>query len=200
MPEDIKPVRSNKQTTSKAPAKSAGTAPKQGQKKDNKTLKIVLIVVGVFVGLGLIGIVLSLLFFSALFSQVSDDVQIGEDTVTVKSEEGDTTASYGEGVDLADGFPSDVPIFEPSTLVASSRSDDGYSAVGKTSQSTSEVASYYKDQMVAQGWALQLDSTSSENILLSFEKAGRSTSVIVTANPEEPSDDKTNFIVTVTQQ
>lgn len=177
------------------------TAPKTS-KKDNKTLKIVLIVVGVLLGLGIISTVLIILFFSAVFHKVANDAGVGIDTnngtLTVKSDDGQSTATYGEGATLADGFPSDVPVFTPSTLLASSKTNDNeYSAVARTASSVADVTSFYKSQMASQGWTTELDSSSSGSSLLSFKKDTRTSTVVVTQDTEESSNEKTGFVVTV---
>jgi hypothetical protein len=62
---------------------------------------------------------------------------------------------------LIEGFPSDFPIYPGGVLIASAKinppnvPDQGYRAkwelVG-TQDTTSEVVSWYKDQLVSQGW------------------------------------------------
>jgi len=202
MPEDVKRVKSAKEKT-EVPAPVTEAHPEAdgpAKKKNNKTLKIVLIVVGILVALSLLGTILTVLFFSALFHKAAKDVDLDNGKVTIQTDDGSKT-SVGEGAQLADGFPSDVPIFTPSTLVASSKTEDSsYSAVGKTSSTVAEVTNYYKSEMAKNGWTTQLDSTSEDGTLLSFQKDNRSAGVVVTSNADETSDEKTGFVVTVTTQ
>jgi ABC-type lipoprotein release transport system permease subunit len=203
MPEDVKPVKQPVKEEAPAPAAeaakpaAAGAAPK---KKDN-TLKIVLIVVGVLVGLGIIGTILATVFFASLFNKATDGVDVNDGTVTIQSDDGKVTTSAGEGAKLADGWPSDVPIFEPSTLRSSSTSENtSFSAVASTASSVTDVSAYYKAQMAAQGWATQLDSSSAEGTLLSFSKDNRTSSVIVTTSDDNSSSEKTGFVISISTQ
>lgn len=204
MPEDVKPV--NKEVAAEPAAAAsqpvAGGTDSAPAKKKNNTLKIVLIVVGVLVGLGIIGTVLMVVFFSALFKSATENVSSnGDGTVTLQSDDGNTKTTVGENVELTQGFPSDVPIFEPSTLLASSKTDESdFSAVARTAKSIEEVSSYYKTTMAAQGWASQLDSATSDGTFLTFQKDNRTSSVVVTTNSDESSNEKTGFVVTVTTQ
>ncbi len=206
MPEDVKPVKPVKEAPAAAVPSTEGVAKPapavagSAKKKNNKTLKIVLIVVGVLVGLSLLGTILVVLFFSALFHKAAKEVDLNEGSVTIQSEDGSKT-TVGEGAKLAEDFPSDVPIFSPSTLVASTKTEDSsYSAVGKTSSSVADVTSYYKSEMAKQGWTTQLDSTADGGTVLSFQKDNRTAGVIVTSNADEASNEKTGFVVTVTTQ
>ena len=204
MPKDEKPAKSVKEEVptsntdvAGSPANKAHTSSGPNNNKNNKTLKIVLIVVGVLIGLGLLGTILVVVFFSALFHEAAKNVDLNNGQVTIKSNEG--TTSVGEGAKLADGFPTDVPIFSPSTLVASSKTDDNsFSAVGKTSKSVADVTNYYKSEMAKLGWTTLLDSTSGDGTLLSFQKDNRSAGVVVTNNADDSSNEKTGFVVTVT--
>lgn len=207
MPEDVKPVKKpvKEEATSPPAAQPAEAAkpaaPGAAPKKDNKTLKIVLIVVGVLVGLGIIGTILATMFFASLFDSATDGVNVDDGTVTIKSDDGQVTTSAGEGATLAEGWPSDVPIFEPSTLRSSSKADNtSFSAVASTASSVADVTAYYKSEMASKGWATQLDSSSGDGTLLSFSKDNRTSSVIVTRSEDEASNEKTGFVVSVATQ
>jgi len=201
MPEDVKPVKKPAPEETSAPATETakpatpGAAPK---KKDN-TLKIVLIVVGVVVGLGVIGTVASMIFLGSLFNNAVDNVDVDDGSVTIQSDDGSVT-TVGEDAKLAEGFPSDVPIFEPSTIKGSTKVDNTqFSVVAATAKSVSDVTSYYKTQMAAQGWTNSLDSASEGSSLLTFTKDNRTASVIVSTS-EEDSSEKTGFVVSVSTQ
>lgn len=203
MPEEVKPVKKDEVVAAPVHESAPQAAtPAPATKKKSSTLKIVLIVVGVLVGLGIIGTVLMVVFFSALFKNAAENVSNNSDgTVTLQSDDGNTKTTVGENVSLAQGFPSDVPIFEPSTLLASSKTDDtDYSAVARTASTVSDVSNYYKTTMAAQGWTPQLDSASSDGTFMTYQKGDRTSSVVVTTNSDEGSNEKTGFVVTVTTQ
>lgn len=203
MPEDVKPVKTDKaaEAPEAAPAEKATKAKDAaapGAKKKDNTLKIVLIVVGVLVGLGILGTIASIVFFSSLFNAATDGVDVdgnGNGTVTVKSDSGESTATYGEGATLNDGFPDDVPIFEPSTLVASSKIDDkNYSASAKTSKSTADVLAYYKTELTNAGWENTYEATFEDSAIATYKKGTRG--VNVTAGTQQD-DKKENTFFTV---
>lgn len=202
MPEEVKPVKKDDVPAAPAQEATSPTATTPAAKKKSSTLKIVLIVVGVLVGLGIIGTILMVVFFSALFKNAAENVSNNSDgTVTLQSDDGNTKTTVGENVELAQGFPSDVPIFEPSTLLASSKTDEtDFSAVARTEKSVSDVSSYYKTTMAAQGWTPQLDSASTDGTFMTYQKGDRTSSVVVTTNNDEGSNEKTGFVVTVTTQ
>jgi len=180
------------------PAAAAG-----GAKKKDNTLKIVLIVVGVLVGLGILGTIASVVFFSALFNKATDGVNLGSNgngTVTVKSDSGESTATYGEGASLQQGFPSDVPIFEPSTLVASSKIDDkNYSASAKTSKPTSEVLAYYKTELVKGGWESTYEAVFENSAIATYKKGTRGVNITAGLQDNDPKE-KTFFTVSTSQE
>lgn len=202
MPEEVKSVKKDDVPAAPAPEATSPTATTPAAKKKSSTLKIVLIVVGVLVGLGIIGTILMVVFFSALFKNAAENVSNNSDgTVTLQSDDGNTKTTVGENVELAQGFPSDVPIFEPSTLLASSKTDEtDFSAVARTEKSVSDVSSYYKTTMAAQGWTPQLNSASTDGTFMTYQKGDRTSSVVVTTNNDEGSNEKTGFVVTVTTQ
>jgi hypothetical protein len=202
MPEDVKKPAKAKTAEANAPVVKKETSA-SSKKSDNKTLKIVLIVVGVLVGLGVLATIASILFVGVLFDKATDGIDIDDEsgTVSFQSEDGKVTTNVGENVKLADGFPTDIPIFEPSTLVASTKvSDSQFSSVAKTASSVADVTNYYKTQMAAQGWTTQFDSTSADSTLITFQKGNRTSSVVITTSPDESSNEKTGFVVSVSDQ
>lgn len=185
----------------KTDAPKAGAAKAEGPKKKDNTLKIVLIVVGAVVGLGILGTIATIIFFGALFNKAADEAGLNNGTTTVKSDDGNVTTNVGEGAKLISGWPTDVPIYEPSTLVASSKSDEAsFSTVGKTSKTVADVSAFYKAQMATQGWTVQYESAAADSALTTYQKDNRTASVIITSDPDEKTADKTGFVIAVTTQ
>ena len=190
------PLKVNEKPVEKAD--HTAHTPADAKKKTSSTTKIVLIVVGVVVGLAILGTIASMVLFGALLDKATESVDVNNGEVTVKSDDGQSTTTYGDNVKLADGFPTDVPIFDPSTLKASSKnSTDDFSAVATTAQPVAEVTSFYKTEMAAQGWTTQYDSTGEGSSLLTFAKGNRTASVIVSTSTEADSAEKTGFVISV---
>lgn len=169
-----------------------------GKKKDN-TLKIVLIVVGALVGLGLLFMIAGVLFFGSLFDRATDGVDVDENggKVTIQSDDGQSSTQIGENAQLAEGFPEDVPIYEPSTLVASSRvNETQFSATARTDTARTEVQSYYKSEMAKQGWEMEAESTYGDGSITTYKKGDRTASVSVNVQKDEEAE-KTFFVVSV---
>lgn len=174
------------------------------KKKDN-TLKIVFIVLGVFVGLSILSVVGLMIFFGSIFGWKDKNVTVNSDgekgSVTIKSNDGQSATSYGENVQIPDGFPSDVPIYDPATLVSSSKLSEGqYSVSARTASTVSDVTSFYKNDMKEQGWNSQIESSYGDGTILSFKKGNRTASVTVSVQPQESSDRKTFFTVSTSDK
>lgn len=194
MPEDVKPVETPKPDMPAAPLPAA--APKKGM---SKNAKIVIIVVSVVVGLMILGTIATFLLIGSIFNSAGVDVNDGQ--VTVQTQDGEATTNYGEDVQLAEGWPTDVPIYSPSTLQTSTKVDSNqFSASANTASSITDVAAYYKSTMAAQGWATNVDSTSTDNALITFQKGDRTAGVILSNNPDATNNEKTVLVVTVTTQ
>lgn len=160
------------------------------KKKDN-TLKVVLIVVGVIVGLIVLFWVIVVIVIGSLFHRATKNVQINgqNGSVTVKSDNGQSTASYGSNVSLPKNFPSDLPIYKPSTLVGATASDNkNYSATAKTNDSVDTVLNYYRTNMANQGWTSDNESSFTDGTLLSFKKDNRAATISVTNQKTEPTE------------
>ncbi len=188
----------DKKEDAKETTKTATAAAAAAPKKDN-TLKIVLIVLGVLFGLGVLGAILMTVFFAAVFHKATENVKVGKNgsTVTVKSSDGQTSATYGTGATLPQGWPSDVPVYKPSTIIYATKSDNkGFSLAAKTSSSTQSVVDYYRTQLVNQGWTSTHESSYGDGTILTFEKGDTTTSVTVSKQANEATD-KTLVTVSV---
>lgn len=181
----------------------AATATPAAKKKDNTAIKVILIVVGVVVLLMILGAIAMAVFVGSIFHQASKNVQVDgsgkNGRVTIKSNDGQSTSSYGSNVNLPKNFPTDIPIYKPSTLISASATENThFSAAAKTNSSVNEVLNYYRNQMVSEGWTSVNESSYSDGTLLSFKKANRSMTVSVSNQKNEPSEKTLISIGTVT--
>lgn len=82
----------------------------------------------------------------------------------IKSEGGtDTNVSFGSNAKLPDNFPSDIPVFTPSSVLTSFSSKEGgktnYSVTLTTKNTTVEtVTNFYKTQLASNGWNITTES------------------------------------------
>lgn len=165
----------------------------QGEKKKDNTLKIVLIVVGIVVGLMILAAVAMTVFVGSLFGRATKNVKVTSngqgEGVTVKSSDGQTTSTYGTNAKLPDTWPSDIPIYSPSTIVAASKSGDShYSASFKTNDSTDQVSAYYKQELPKQGWKNINESSYGDGTILSYKKNDRSLTFSVSNQANEDTE------------
>ncbi len=188
-------TESTKQPTQKNETKAV-------QKKKDNTLKIVLIVVGGVVGLMILAGVGMAIFVGSIFKEATKNVEVNKDngSVTIKTDEGEATASYGNDTQLPDGYPSDVPIYEPSNIVYAIKTDGkNYSVTAKTNDERTAVADYYKSELPKQGWTLDREFSYSQGTSITYNKADRSVTVSVT-NPEyTTTEGKTTINITLNQ-
>jgi len=100
----------------------------------------------------------------------------------IKSEGGtDTNVSFGSNAKLPENFPSDVPVFTPSSVLTSYSSKEGgktnYSVTLTTKNTTVDtVLSFYKTQLVSNGWDITTESDFFLKSLIA-EKDGRDLTV-----------------------
>ncbi len=174
------------------PAKQQTKKPAVPKKKDN-TLKIILIIVGVFVGLMILGTIAVSVFVGSIFNSATKNIKVDGDgdkgSVTIKSTDGSTTATYGNDASLPEGFPSDVPIYEPSTIVyATKTGNNRFSASAKTSDSASQVLAFYKADLSDKGWTNTHESSYGQGSILTYEKDDTLLSVSVSTQDTEESE------------
>ncbi len=165
---------------------------------NNKALKIVLIIVGVLILLG----VLAAIAIGLLFNKVADEVSDAADEVQVETNGGDTSDDstdngFSMQTELPDDFPQEIPVFDPAEVISSSSqtqdSVSGYSATWSTQASTQEVSDFYQRSLSENGW--QTTSTSTSNNRSSYvaeHDNGLQLRVVISA----PSDDESGVNIT----
>lgn len=181
-------------------AKQPTQQPKKAVPKKDNTLKIVLIVIGVLVGIGILSAIAITVLFVSVFHSATKDVNVDKKggSVTVKTNNGQSSASYGNDVKLPQGFPTDVPVYKPSTIIYATKTETTrFSVAAKTSASMQTVLDYYKSELTKQGWESTHESSYGDGTLLSYTKDGRTLSVTVSSQNNEATD-KT-FITIIAQ-
>lgn len=115
-------------------------------------------------------------------------------SVSVTGKDGES-ASFGKNVSIPSGFPSDVPIYEPSDVIAAAKVKEGYAVSLITQDSVEKVSAYYQKELKAKGWTTG-DSSGEFNFnggsVSSFEKGSNTLGVIIA------SDTKTNNGTSIT--
>jgi hypothetical protein len=125
-------------------------------KKNNeggKGLAIASIIISIVITLvGIMAIFAAFFAAANLAKQSGVNYDAGKGTVSVTDKEGNT-GSFGNSVSLPSGFPSDVPIYKPSTIRLAVKAKDGaYNVTFTTKDDVNKVNSWYETELKKQGW------------------------------------------------
>lgn len=160
-------------------------------------------------GLAIAAIVLSSIFMliAILFTSLvlynlqkaakDNGVNVNNGGVTIQGKDGNS-ASIGSNAQIPNGFPSDVPIYKPSDVVASSKSNGSYGVSLLTSDSLQKVSDYYSSELPKQGWQSSEDTGQlnlSGGSVMTFTKGSQTLGVILAS--DNKSGSKTSITLTV---
>ncbi len=119
-------------------------------------------------------------------------------SLTVQNDNGES-ASFGDNTKLPSGFPSDVPIYQPSSIKIAVKSNDGYNVTLSTTDSPDKVKTFYTDQLKAKGWSSedgQSISFGSGLTAQSFMKGDQMLTVLIAQDTQKSTDTAINLTVT----
>jgi len=131
------------------------------------------------------------------------DVEIDDDggSVSIETEDGSVDISGGESAEVPEGFPSDMPLYEGTLLMASTMdTEDGtvYSLGIETTDDTGDVGDWYRDKLYDEGWSTvsEITNDSGGSAMTSFgvEKGDIQGQVIILSDSGQP----TQVSITVT--
>lgn len=126
------------------------------------------------------------------------NINTKDKTVTVNKD--GESVSVGENAKLPDGFPSDVPIYEPSDVIASlSTGKDSYSASLVSNDSVTKISEYYTSELSKNGWQSSEDTASitlQSGSGSTYTKGDRTLLVIIAS--DKSSANKTSITLSVT--
>lgn len=116
------------------------------------------------------------------------EVDIGEEGVSIKTDEGEMTIG---GADLPDGFPGVVPVYPDMEIITSSKSiDDGKESFfvgGASSDSGKEIFDWYKGEL--RGWDIEgefvAESGGESTFTISANDGTYSVSVMIMESEDE---------------
>lgn len=134
----------------------------------------------------------------AIEGEQDADIDITDNGLTFTDEETGDTLSFGEEVELPDGFPSDVPIMDDAAIVASSSSSSrGEHTATLTSKNFSKTEKFYTEQLVEEGWTIDDTSTLSIGSKITTITASKDTRTL-TVGLYQSEEDEVSVIITVT--
>lgn len=134
-------------------------------------------------------------------SQGGVDVDISRNgTVDIKGKDGENyNVSAGENVKIPDNWPSSVPVLPDAKLsfagTMSGKEEGSVSVVYTTGKSVSDVATYYTESLVENGWTIEAQMSTGDGSVVSATKNENETVGIYISK----SDDSTMVNVSVQQ-
>lgn len=122
------------------------------------------------------------------------DVDISGDSYQIsgETEDGAFSLSSGEGTEIPEDFPGDVPIYSPSTVSMSMNVPEGQSLTLTTGDDSKKIVEFYKGEMVANEWSEQASMNMGSQSILSYKKDDRVANITIV-----PSDDETQIMLIV---
>ena len=103
-----------------------------------------------------------------------------EGQIKIKTKNGESTIVYSNNK-LADGFPKDIPIYEPSAVQMSQIMDSGKTIMASLTadDDTEKVVRFYKKALPEAGWKVNEEMNMGSTALLQGEKGGKELNVTV---------------------
>lgn len=98
------------------------------------------------------------------------DVKLDEEGIVVKDKESGQEIAIGTSQQLPAGFPSDIPIFVPSTINGSMAMGILTMVTLESPSAIQDISDYYKKQMAERGWTPTYISTPSPQIFSGLYK------------------------------
>lgn len=115
--------------------------------------------------------------------------------VKIKTEEGeDLEVTYNKD-ELAEGFPTDIPLYSPAKITMSQILKDKNAIATLSSQDdTTLVAAFYKDSLPKTGWSLEGEMNMGAMVILQGKKAEKLLNISIVKGENE-----TNITLAVTE-
>lgn len=153
--------------------------PEPASASQKNALKIVVIVIGVFVVLGILGTIAFGVFGAkiaenAIESATNSEIETSSDgSVNIKSNNNnsETSIQAGDNAELPDDLPEAVPVYEPHTVnTASSYSSEDTKVWNISFSSDSppeEINDFYESELETNGWEIKSTTNASGTLMLS---------------------------------
>ena len=107
------------------------------------------------------------------------DVQISQDSMVIRSKEGELSFTAGESAKIPVGFPKDILVMDGSRVESALASGDGTMINLAIDRKKADVVAAYKAGMGAQGWSEEASMDVSGQAIMSFKKDARLANLII---------------------
>jgi hypothetical protein len=109
----------------------------------------------------------------------TDPREVTSNTVTGEAGSADARSGEQGAIGFSADFPSDVPIYSPSTIGETLAGVARHATSFTTEASSQEVATFYRQQLPDNGWKLEQEAGVGDHVTLRGLKQGRKVSVFI---------------------
>jgi hypothetical protein len=107
--------------------------------------------------------------------------------ITIEGKQGEKLriAAGEAGVSLPDGFPKDVPVYPGATVAASVTAQDMMNVSLQTTDSLSQVKTFYQQKLKQNGWEIQSTMSMPQGVMLHATKDQRTQTVTIARDEDK---------------
>jgi len=121
-------------------------------------------------------------------------VDIKDGKMTVKTKDGNAVFDAGGNVSIPESFPKDVYIPKGAKILSSISANEGTVLTMEVDDTLAKVGEKYASEMKSQGWSELSTMNMNGQLMYSYKKDKRTTSMIASSN-----DNKTQVVLSLAQ-
>jgi hypothetical protein len=123
----------------------------------------------------------------AIEQQTGDkaDVDIGDESMEITTEDGEVSMKAGKGAKLPDSFPEDVHVYDGARVAMAMQMPGGMSVGLTTKDDIDAVKKSYETEMQKQGWNRTSAMEMGEQSVLMFTKEERVANIAISRDSED---------------
>jgi hypothetical protein len=111
-------------------------------------------------------------------------VDVEENSLRIRTEEGEMTMTAGDSAKLPADFPKDVFIYKGADLNTAMELPQGFNLVFQTKDDPSKVSEVYLAEMEEKGWSKEMSMDMGGQKMLAFKKDERGVNVSIASHEE----------------
>jgi outer membrane lipoprotein-sorting protein len=123
---------------------------------------------------------------------VKANVKISDDSLTIKTDKGQTIYSAGKSAKIPDNFPRDIYVYGDANVVAALTHPEGFSIVMETKDSQEKVYNTIKTKFNESGWNEAMTMSQKGAKILTYTKENKTVNIMIT---EEKKGSQINMTV-----
>lgn len=107
------------------------------------------------------------------------DVDISDESISIKTDDGEAQFHAGENVKLPEDFPKDIFVYKNADVKMTMEVPQGKSVIFLTKDGVSKVTEAYKKEMAGKGWKKEMAMDMGEQTSLIFKKNKRMAQILI---------------------